>query len=34
MTFRDRYKAEYLQEVKLARLKNGDTSGNTIRVKF
>lgn len=34
LTFRDRYKAEYLKEVKLARISNGDASGNTIMVKF
>ena len=34
MTFRDRYKAEWLKEVKLARIKNGMGSGNTIGVKF
>ena len=34
MTFRDRYKAEYLKEVKIARIKNGLASGNTIKVNF
>ena len=34
LTFRDRYKAEWLKEVKLTRIKNGDASGNTIRVQF
>ena len=34
MTFRDRYKAEYLKEVKIARIKNGLGSGNTIKVAF
>ena len=34
LTFRDRYKTEYLKEVKLARIKNNDASGNTIRVEF
>jgi hypothetical protein len=34
MTFRDRYKAEYLQEVKLSRIRNGNASGNTIKVQF
>jgi hypothetical protein len=34
LTFRDRYKAEWLKEVKLARIKNGDASGNTIKVQF
>jgi len=34
MTFRDRYKTEYLKEVKIARIKNGKGSGNTIKVKF
>ena len=34
MTFRDRYHAEYLKEVKLARIKNKQGSGNTIKVNF
>ena len=34
MTFRDRYKAEYLQEVKKARINNKQASGNTIKVRF
>lgn len=34
MTFRDRYKSEYLKEVKIARIKNGLGSGNTIKVAF
>jgi len=34
LTFRDRYKAEYLKEVKKARIKNNKDSGNTIKVRF
>lgn len=34
LQFRDRYKAEYLKEVKIARIKNGLASGNTIKVNF
>jgi hypothetical protein len=34
LTFRDRYKAEYLKEVKMARIKNNQGSGNTIKVNF
>ena len=34
LTFRDRYKVEYLQEIKEARIKNKQRSGNTIEVKF
>ena len=34
MTFRDRYKTEYLKEVKMARIKNNRGSGNTVKVKF
>ena len=34
MTFRNTYKAEYLKEVKMTRIKNGHGSGNTIKVKF
>jgi len=34
LTFRDRYKSEYLREVKRARIKNGRGSGNTIKVNF
>ena len=34
LTFRDRYKAEYLKEVKIQRIKNNRGSGNTIKVNF
>jgi len=34
MTFRDRYRAEYLKEIKLARIRNKQGSGNTIKIKF
>ena len=34
MTFRDRYKAEYLKECKAARIKNKQSSGNSIKVRF
>tara|TARA_R110000803_G_scaffold141233_1_gene207699 strand:- start:2137 stop:2718 length:582 start_codon:yes stop_codon:yes gene_type:complete len=34
MTFRDRYKAEYLKEIKKARISNGKNSGNEIKVRF
>ena len=34
MTFRDRYKAEYMKEIKLARIRNKQGSGNTIKVQF
>jgi len=34
MTFRDRYKAEYMKELKISRINNGKGSGNTIKVKF
>lgn len=34
MTFRDRYKAEYLKEIKLARIRNKQGSGNTVKVNF
>ena len=34
LTFRDRYKAEYLKEIKLARIRNKQGSGNTIKVNF
>ena len=34
LTFRNRYKAEYLKEIKLARIKNKQGSGNTIKVNF
>ena len=34
LTFRDRYKVEYLEEIKKARIKNKQRSGNTIEVKF
>ena len=34
MTFRDRYHAEYLKEVRLARIKNKQGSGTTIKTRF
>jgi hypothetical protein len=34
MTFRDRYKVEYLKEIKKARIKNNKDSGNNIKVRF
>jgi len=34
MLFRDRYKTEYLKEVKKARIKNNKDSGNAIKVRF
>ena len=34
MTFRDRYKTEYLKEVKKSRLRNKSNSGNSIKVRF
>ena len=34
LQFRDRYKAEYLKEVKKARIKNKKDSGNTIKIRF
>jgi len=34
LTFKDRYKAEWLKEVKMARIKNNQGSGNTIKVNF
>ena len=34
MTFRDRYRAEYLKEIKLARIRNGQGTGNTPKVRF
>ena len=34
LTFRDRYKAEYLKAVKIQRIKNKRGSGNTIKVNF
>lgn len=34
LTFRDRYKSEYLKEVKRARIQNKKPSGNIIGVKF
>lgn len=34
LTFRDRYKTEYLKEVKQLRIKNKRGSGNTIKVNF
>ena len=33
-TFRDKYKTEYLQEVKMARVKNKQGSGNNIKARF
>ena len=34
LTFRDRYKTEWLKEVKIARIKNNQGSGNTVKVRF
>ena len=34
LTFRDRYKSEYLKEIKLARIRNKQGSGNTVKVNF
>jgi hypothetical protein len=34
LTLRDRYHSEYLEEIKKARIKNKQRSGNTIEVKF
>ena len=34
MELRDRYSSEYLKEIKLARIRNKQGSGNTIKVKF
>jgi len=34
MSFRDRFKTEYLQELKQARAKNNKGTGNTIKVRF
>lgn len=34
MTFRDRYKVEYLKEIKKARIQNNKNSGNNIKVRF
>ena len=34
LTFRDRYKTEWLKEVKMARIKNNQGSGNTVKVRF
>ena len=34
MSFRDRFKTEYLQELKQARAKNGKGTGNNIKVRF
>jgi hypothetical protein len=34
MTFRNRYRAEYLKEIKLARIKNKQDTGNTIKARF
>jgi len=34
LQFRDRYKAEYLKEVKKERIKNKKDSGNTIKIRF
>jgi F0F1-type ATP synthase epsilon subunit len=34
LTFKNRYKAEYLKEIKKARLKNNKASGNLIKARF
>jgi hypothetical protein len=34
LTFRNRYRAEYNEELKKARIKNKQDSGNTIKVRF
>lgn len=34
LTFRDRYKTEYNEEIKRARIKNKQDTGNTIKVRF
>ena len=34
LTFRDRFRSEYLKELKLARIKNKQDTGNTIKVRF
>ena len=34
LTFKNHYKAEWLKEVKQARIKNNKGSGNTIKVRF
>ena len=34
LTFRNRYKSEYLKEIKLARIRNKQGSGNTVKVNF
>ena len=34
MTFRNRYRAEYSKEIKLARIKNKQDTGNTIKARF
>ena len=34
LTFKDRYEAEYQKEVKLSKIKNGKSSGNTVGVQF
>ena len=34
LTFRARYRAEYLKELKLKRIKNKQDTGNTIKVRF
>ena len=34
MTFRDRYKADYLKEIKKARIKNKTASGNLVKARF
>jgi len=34
LTFKNRYKAEYLKEIKKARLKNNKASGNSIKARF
>lgn len=34
LSWRDKYKAEYLRELKRARAKNGSSTGNTVKVRF
>ena len=34
MTFRNRYRAEYLEEIKKSRIKNKQDSGNLVKVRF
>ena len=34
LSWRDKYKAEYLRELKKARAKNGSSTGNTVKVRF